>query len=108
MCIRDSVYLSYIPTVFLLITIPQLWSGDYAPMFTKLSFFVIPFAFWIAYVLGLIALTEILIARKTPSLSEQRIMRTLAASFIGVGIVIFAALAFGLGEGTVAGLYLKT
>ena len=35
-------------------------------------------------------------------------MRTLAASFIGVGIVIFAALAFGLGEGTVPGLYLKT
>src|SRR5688500_18295169 len=35
-------------------------------------------------------------------------MRTLAASFIGVGVVIFAALAFGLGEGTVVGLYLKT
>jgi len=35
-------------------------------------------------------------------------MRTLAASFVGVGIVIFAALAFGVGEGTVAGLYLKT
>jgi signal transduction histidine kinase len=35
-------------------------------------------------------------------------MRTLAASFIGVGVVIFAALAFGLGEGTIAGTYLKT
>jgi signal transduction histidine kinase len=35
-------------------------------------------------------------------------MRTLAASFIGVGLVICAALAFGLGEGTVVGLYLKT
>jgi signal transduction histidine kinase len=77
-------------------------------MFTKLSLFVIPFAFWIAYVLGLIALTELLIARKTTNLSEQRIMRTLAASFVGVGVVIFAALAFGLGEGTIVGLYLKT
>src|SRR5258705_13281241 len=77
-------------------------------MLTKLSFFVIPFAFWIAYVLGLIALTELLIARKSENRSEQRIMRTLAASFIGVGVVIFAALAFGLGEGTIAGLYLKT
>ncbi len=67
---------------------PQLWTGDYAPMFTKLSFFVIPFAFWIAYVLGLIALTELLIARKSQNRSEKRIMRTLAASFIGVGIVI--------------------
>jgi signal transduction histidine kinase len=105
---RVRVYLSYVPTLFLLIAVPKLWTGDYAPMLTKLSFFVIPFAFWIAYVLGLIALTELLIARKSGNRSEKRIMRTLAASFIGVGVVIFLALAFGLGEGTVAGLYLKT
>ena len=102
------VYLSYVPTVFLLVAVPQLWTGEYAPMFTKLSFFVIPFAFWIAYVLGLIALTELLIARKSGNRSEKRIMRTLAFSFIGVGVVIFAALAAGVGAGTVAGLYLKT
>jgi signal transduction histidine kinase len=102
------VYLSYIPTVFLLIAVPRLWTGEYAPMMTKLSFFVLPFALWIAYVLGLIALTELLIAHRTQNRSEKRIMRTLAASFIGVGIVIFLALAFGLGEGTTAGLYLKT
>jgi len=102
------VYLSYVPTVFLLVAVPQLWTGEYAPMFTKLSFFVIPFAFWIAYVLGLIALTELLIARKSKNRSEKRIMRTLAFSFIGIGFVIFAALAAGVGEGTVAGLYLKT
>jgi signal transduction histidine kinase len=105
---RLRVYLSYVPTVFLLVAMRQLWTGDYAPMFTKLSFFVIPFAFWIAYVLGLIALTELLIARKTRNRSEKRIMRTLAASFIGVGFVIFAALAAGVGAGTIAGLYLKT
>lgn len=102
------VYLSYVPTVFLLIAVPRLWTGEYAPMMTKLSFFVLPFAFWIAYVLGLIALTELLIAHKTQHRSEKRIMRTLAASFIGVGLVIFLALAFGLGEGTRAGVYLKT
>jgi len=72
------VYLSYIPNIFLLIAIPQLWTGEYQPMFTKLSFFVIPFAFWIAYVLGLIALTELLIARRSKNRSERRIMRTLA------------------------------
>ena len=105
---RLRVYLCYVPTVFLFLAIPQLWTGDYAPMFTKLSFFVIPFSFWIAYVLGLIALTELLIARKSQNLSEKRIMRTLAVSFIGVGIVIFAALAAGVGAGTRAGLYLKT
>jgi signal transduction histidine kinase len=102
------VYLSYIPTIFLVIAVPRLWIGEYAPMMTKLSLFVFPFAFWIAYVLGLIALTELLIAHKSGNRSEKRIMRTLAASFIGVGLVIFLALAFGLGEGTRAGLYLKT
>ena len=105
---RIRVYLSYLPTIFLVVAIPRLWSGMYAPMFVRLKFFVIPFAFWIAYVLGLIAITELLIARKTSNRSERRIMRTLAASFIGVGVVIFAALAAGVGEGTVAGLYLKT
>src|SRR5690349_9755377 len=102
------VYLSYVPTIFLAVAVPRLWSGDYEPMFTKLSFFVIPLAFWIAYVLGLIALTELLIARKTKNRSEQRVMQTLAASFIGVGVVIFAALAAGVGAGTEVGLYLKT
>ena len=105
---RARVYLSYIPTVFLLIAVPRLWTGDYAPMFQKLSFFVMPFALWVAYVLGLIALTELLIARKSRNPSEKRIMRTLAASFIGIGVVIFAALAYGVGDGTTAGLYLKT
>src|SRR5215204_4471708 len=105
---KFRIYLSYLPTIFLVIALPRLWKGDYAPMFVKLKFFVFPFAFWIAYVLGLIALTEFLIASKTSHRSERRIMRTLAASFIGVGIVIFLALAFGLGEGTTAGLYLKT
>jgi signal transduction histidine kinase len=105
---RVRVYLSYVPTVFLLVTVPQLWTGDYAPMLMKLSPFVIPFAFWIAYVLGLIALTELLIARRTSNQSEKRIMRTLAGSFIGVGVVIFAALGFELWQGTVAGVYLRT
>src|SRR5690242_1758463 len=102
------VYLSYIPTIFLVVAVPKLWTGEYEPMFTKLSFFVIPFSFWIAYVLGLIALTELLIARRTENRSEKRIMQTLAASFIGVGVVIFAALAAGVGAGTTAGVYLKT
>ena len=105
---KVRVYLSYLPTIFLVVAIPQIWRGEYAPMLTKLSPFVFPFAFWIAYVLLLIAFTEVLIAHRSNNRSERIIMRTLAASFIGVGIVICAALAFGLGEGTVAGLYLKT
>jgi len=105
---KIRVYLSYIPTLFLVLAIPRIWAGNYAPMFIRLAAFVLPFAFWIAYVLGLIAVTELLIARHTENRSERRIMRTLAASFIGIGLVILAALAFGLGEGTIVGLYLKT
>ena len=105
---KVRVYLSYLPTIFLVVALWQIWTGDYAPMLTKLKFFVFPFAFWIAYVLGLIAVTELLIARNSTNRSEQRIMRTLAASFVAIGIVILAALALGLGEGTPVGLYLKT
>ena len=105
---KIRVFLSYIPTLFLTVTLWTIWRGVYEPMLTKVSFFVFPFALWIAYVLVLIAVTELLIARRTPNRSEQRIMRTLAASFIGIGILILAALALGLGEGTTAGLYLKT
>ena len=105
---QARVYMSYIPTIFLVVAVPRLWIGDYAPMLTKLSFFVIPFAFWIAYVLGLIAVTELLIARHSSNQSEKRIMRTLAASFIGVGVVIFIAIGVELGAGTPAGAYLRT
>jgi signal transduction histidine kinase len=105
---KIRVYLSYVPTIFLVVAVPRIWRGNYLPMLTKLAPFVFPFAFWIAYVLLLIALTEVFIARKSENRSERSIMLTLAASFVAVGIVIIAALAFGLGAGTVAGLYLKT
>lgn len=105
---RLRVFLSYLPTVFLLVAVPLIWSGDYAPMLTKVKVFVFPFAWWISYVLGLIAITELLIARKSESRGTRRIMQTLAVSFVAIGIVILAALALGLGEGTTAGLYLKT
>lgn len=105
---RVRVYLSYIPCIFLLIGVPLIWIGPYAPMFVKLSVFVLPFVLWIAYCLGLVALTEILIARRARNPGERRIMATLAVSFVGITILILAALALGLGEGTALGLYLKT
>jgi signal transduction histidine kinase len=105
---RVRVYLSYIPALFLFIAVPPLWRGEYAPMLVKLSHLVLPFALWAAYVLGLVAVTDLLIARATSSESERRFMRTLAASFVGIGLLILAALAFGVGEGTGLGLYLKT
>ena len=105
---KMRIYFSYLPTIFLVVAVPKIWIGSYAPMLVKLNFFVLPFAFWVAYVLGLIAVTEVLIARRTPHESEQKIMRTLAASFVAVGLVIIAALAFGVGRGTRAGLYLQT
>src|SRR2546426_1074905 len=105
---KTRIYLSYVPTLFLTVAIYKIWTGHYAPMLSRVHFLVLHMAVWITYVLGLIALTELLIARKSANLSEQRIMRTLAASFVAIGIVILAALALGLGEGTQLGLYLKT
>src|SRR2546421_2088955 len=105
---KTRIYLSYVPTLFLTVAIYKTWTGHYAPMLSRVHLLVLPMAVWITYVLGLIALTELLIARKSANLSEQRIMRTLAASFVAIGLVILAALALGLGEGTQLGLYLKT
>lgn len=105
---KVRIYLSYTPTIFLTIAIYKIWTHHYAPMLARVHLLVIPMAVWITYVLGLIAITELLIARKSANRSEQRIMRTLAASFVVIGIVILAALALGLGEGTQLGLYLKT
>jgi signal transduction histidine kinase len=102
------IYLSYTTTLFLPLAIYKIWTGHYAPMLMRVHLFVLPMAAWITYVLGVIAITELLIARKSSNISEQRIMRTLAGSFVAIGIVILAALALGLGEGTQLGLYLKT
>ena len=105
---KVRIFLSYLPTLGLPFAIYKIWTHQYAPMLQRTHLFVIPMAIWITYVLGFIAVTELLIAKKTRNLSEQRIMRTLAASFVFIGIVILAALALGLGEGTQLGLYLKT
>lgn len=105
---KVRIYLSYATTLFLPLAIYKIWTHQYAPMLQRVHLFVIPMAVWITYVLGVIAITELLIAKRTRNTSEQRIMRTLAASFVVIGVVILAALALGLGEGTQLGLYLKT
>jgi len=105
---RARVYLSYLPAIFLVVAIPRIWSGDYAPMLEKLSFFVLPFGIWATYVLALVAGTDLLISRASTSRSERRLMQTLAASFIGIALLLLSAYAFGVGQGTVAGHYLQT
>src|SRR5258707_749329 len=105
---RIRVYLSYIPCLFLIITLPRIWIGPYQPMIAKLSQFVLPFAVWIVYSLAVVAITELLVARRAASPSERRILRTLAGSFIAIAVLILAALGLGLGKGTIAGQYLQT
>ncbi len=105
---RIRVYLSYIPCLFLIITLPRIWIGPYQPMIAKLSQFVLPFAVWIVYSLAVVAITELLVARRAASPSERRILHTLAGSFIAIAVLILAALGLGLGKGTVAGQYLQT
>ena len=105
---RVRIYLSYLPCLFLFITVPRIWLGTYQPMILKLSSFVLPFAVWAAYSLTVCAITELLVARLSTSTSELRILRTLAGSFVVIAALILAALGFGLGRGTTAGLYLQT
>ena len=105
---RIRIYLSYIPCLFLFFAVPRIWSGNYQPMIVKLSAFVLPFALWVAYTLAVIALTELLVASRALSVSERRILRTLAFSFIAIAVLILGALGFGLGKGTVVGVYLET
>ena len=105
---RVRIYLSYVPCLFILVVLPGLWTGAYRPMIAKLSLFVPPFAVWVVYALGVVAATELLVARRSPSGSERRILRTLAISFIVIAILIAAALGLGLCRGTIPGQYLQT
>jgi signal transduction histidine kinase len=105
---RVRVYLSYIPCLFLVFGLWRIWAGPYQPMLTKLSSFVLPFAVWIAYSLAVVAITELRVARGPVSPSERRNLQTLAVSFIGIALLVMAALGLGLGRGTTAGLYLNT
>src|SRR5438067_11218187 len=105
---RVRIWLSYIPCLFLLITVPRIWRGPYQPMIMKLSSFVLPFALWVVYSLSVVAITELLVARRSSSRSERRILQTLAASFIVIAMLILGSLGLGLGKGTIAGQYLQT
>jgi signal transduction histidine kinase len=105
---RIRVYLSYIPCLFLILVLPHVWTGPYQPMIAKLSVFVLPFALWIIYSLGVVAITELVVAQRAASISERRILRTLGASFIVIACLILASLGLGLGRGSVAGQYLQT
>jgi signal transduction histidine kinase len=105
---RLRVYLSYIPCLFLVFGLWRIWVGPYQPMLTKLSSFVLPFAVWIAYSLAVVAITELRVASGPVSPSERMNLRMLAVSFIGIAVLVMAALGLGLGRGTTAGLYLNT
>jgi signal transduction histidine kinase len=105
---RARAYLTYTPALFLFIAVPQLWAGPYAPMMQKLETLVLPFVLWAGYALAFAAVTDFLISRVVESASEKNSMRMLAASFIGIAALLVAAYAFGVGQGTTLGLYLKT
>jgi signal transduction histidine kinase len=105
---RVRAFLSYVPCLFLVFAIPRIWAGNYQVMITRLSVFVLPFSVWVVYSLSVCAITELLVARRSTSASERRILRTLAFSFFGIAALILSALGLGLGRGTTAGLYLQT
>lgn len=115
---RVRVFLSYLPLIFLLVAVPFLWSGAYEPMLAKLAHlrftntpqlnYVESFILWAVYVLGLIGTTDLLIARIAGETLEKRFMRTLAASFFAIGVLILSVYVIGIGHGSRAERYLTT
>ncbi|MBC7930981.1 MAG: hypothetical protein H7Z38_10510, partial [Rubrivivax sp.] len=105
---RARVYLSYLPAIFLVYAAPKLWTGEYAPMFVRLSHLLVHFALWAAYVLCLVAGTDFFIARMSKSRTEKLLLKTLAASFLAIAGLILAVYGFGVGRGTPLEEYLKT
>lgn len=102
------IYLGYLPCLFLPFVIPRIWTGSYQPMLVKLDPLVLPFVVWISYSLAVVAITELLVAQRSQSRSERRILRTLAVSFIGIALIVVAARLSGMVQGTPAGMYLQT
>ena len=115
---RARIFLSYIPTIFLVKAIPHLWSDSYAPMFEKLAqlqFFQSPsinfvqaFMLWAAYVLVFISVTDVAISHLSSDHGEKHFMKTLAGSFLLIALLILAVYMFGVGRGTMLGQYLAT
>jgi len=105
---RARVYLSYLPAIFLVYAAPKLWTGEYAPMFVRLSHLLVPFALWAGYVLCLVAGTDFFIARLSKSRTERLLLQTLAAAFLAIAGLIIVVYGFGVGWGTPLEQYLKT
>lgn len=105
---RARVYLSYVPLLFLAYAVPKLWTGEYAPMFVRLSHLLLPFALWAAYALCIVAITDFLIARLTKAQGERRLMLTVGASFVVIALLITGVYALGIGGGNALGRYLQT
>jgi signal transduction histidine kinase len=115
---RVRVFLSYIPPLFLIVSIPRLWSGPYRPMLVKLAEiqlftepsinYVQAFLAWTVYVLVLIAATDLGIAWVTKAKQEKRFMQTLAVSFLAIGAILFTMLITNSNGETRLGVYLQT
>lgn len=114
---KARVYLSYLPLVFLLFAVPAVWTGADATMFGKLTGiaifgsewnFVVAFAWWAAYVLVFIGVTDLMISRNAAEKSERFFMRTLALSFFAIAVLIVCVHALGWGADSAFGGYLLT
>jgi len=111
------IYLSYIPTIFLFVALPNVWQGTYQPMLEKFGntllpglpylSFLVAFSLWAAYVLCLVAGTDLLMAKLAESPSERRFLVFMAVSFLAVGALVFIHGALGIGAGTTVSEYLK-
>lgn len=114
---KIRVWASYIPVLFLFISVPHIWRGEYQPMLVKMAEVWLPFphlnyvtAFmlWAVYVLALIAVTEIAIARVVAAPLQKRFLRLMAGAFLSVAFLLAVVNLLGLGQSLISNRYLIT
>lgn len=113
---KTRAVISYSPLLFLPFAIQAIWIGDYAPMFEKLRHvdlfawqmnFVRAFALWATYVLSVVAVTDVLIARFTNNQTERRMMNVLATTFLIVAAIVFIVHGLNITRDSELGAYLQ-
>lgn len=118
---KIRVYTSYTPVLFLWPALREIWTGDYAPLLTKLAQvyfapaawlgwqvdFVTMFALWAGYTLSFVATTEMFMARHATTVHEKRSLQAIALSFLGLGFFIAVVYVSGLGTQPRWGIYLR-
>jgi signal transduction histidine kinase len=115
---KGRVILSYVPLLFLPLALFQIWQSEFAPIervfaavtlpYFKGVSFLTSFSLWAVYVLVVVAVTDMAIARSASSSRERRFLLVLAGSFTAVAFLVALHGVFHVGVQSHLGDYIKT